>query len=265
MDRNAGETCFVPVNRWVDGKRLAAIIERSRVRLIDWPVKGVTKYKEWSLRHPGRVQECGEWLFGGIVSVPYETPTTTFLWNEPPVTFPEGEEEDLAVRMKGRLVSEVKTTRNYPWPNVLKDLKAARNPYSFALLKDWLPGDNIPSVVRTRVYVSDIAPTGFFLRTDTPKPTEINGTFVGSPISLPPCLHTTVVLQPEYTAGATIVDLMPSKRGARINTSKLEHEPTNHTGWKTHIFDIDVQEDDGLFFRTVSKVYAPLMPKTLLS
>lgn len=265
MDRNAADTCFVPINRWADGMRLAAIIERRRVNLRAWPIKGVTKFKDWALASTLRKEECGEWTFGGIVSVPYETPTTTFLWNPPPVVpTTDDDAEALAERMKGRLIASYSTTKNYPWPNVLKDLKAAVTDDTLIPVRDWVPGENIPSVVRVRTYVSDVAPTRFFLQTDVPKPTEIDGAYNYSRVNFPPCLHGEVVLQNRYLSDARIVDLMPSKRGSRFNGGLVVHQPTNHITWKTHIFDVDVVEDDGLYFRTVSTVEAPKMPLTVL-
>jgi hypothetical protein len=167
--------------------------------------------------------------------------------------------------MKGKLVSSFSLTRNYPWPNILKDLKVAIDEGNSATaIRDWVPGDNIPSVVTIKTYVSDIAPSRYFLQTDTPKPTEIDGAYLYQRISYPPCLHGEVILENRYQPNSRFYDAMPSKRGARLNLNHIVHSPTNHITWKSHIFDVDVAEDDGLFFRTVSLVEAPKLPKTIL-
>jgi hypothetical protein len=266
-DRQAEIASLVPIPWWPGKQRLAAVIRRSRLTLSNTEgelVEGVTLYRNWSLHEPRWVKEgCGDYVFseiqGGVGS-----DVSVFLFN-PPVPVPEGG------GFAQLLIEDDYTSDGYPWPPILADLlmlldvskirqQGLTLDFNAAVDRGlWRNGQNVPSLVRTRIYVSNAKPPKSLVRTAVPLPTEIRGDYFGQPVRIPPCLHAEVTLESVNSDDAVIYDAMPSRASMRTG-NRLTYRATNYTSWAKHIFFNQVTKQDGLYRRVVREVEPPSMP-----
>jgi hypothetical protein len=246
---------------------LAAIIRRSRLTLGNTEgelVEGVTKYKDWSLHEPRWVKEgCGDYTFAGMQGVAGVGDATAFLFNPVIVNEVDG--------FAQTLVEDTTTSEDYSWPPVLSDLqmildrsKVQQTGFTLDLNAAvdrglWRNGQRVPSLVRTRIYVSVLPPPLALVRCAVPLPTEIRGDYYGQPIRIPACLHAEVVLESVNSDDAVIYDAMPSRAAMRTG-NKLVYRATNYTNWARHIFVNQVSKEDGLYRRVEREVKPPAMP-----
>ena len=124
-------------------------------------------------------------------------------------------------------------------------------------LTDYSESFQVSSPVQIKRYLTDIDPTRGRVKCNEPITSEIRADYFGiTTVMFPNCLHPYVEVESSSLAGKRIVDCTPRKTGGRVGIKRV-FRPTNHTGLKSHVFEIEVTEESGIFLIEEKTVYPP--------
>jgi hypothetical protein len=247
----------VPHPLWPGRFRLAVELEARMVDATEVYEEGVTKLKNFPHRDTHLGAQYDEWTFASVTA--QSSQTLLFLWNTPIWTAAELAVLSAAQRARGRLIKTFWTSKVHGWPAVLEDLKIVvdntnRNAEPWM---DYRESFQVSSPVQIKRYLTDIDPTRSRVKCNEPITGEIRADYYGqTPVMFSNCLHPYVEVESSNPAGKRVVDCTPRKTGGRVGRTRI-FRPTNHQGLKSHVFEIEVTEDSGIFLIEEKTVHPP--------
>jgi hypothetical protein len=247
----------VPHPLWPGRFRLAVQLERRMIDATEAYEEGVSKLKDFPHRDTHLGAQYDDWTFANVQAGGDET--LIFLWNTPIWTTAELATLTAEQRARGKLIKSTFRSKVHGWPAVLQDLKIVVDPTTSNAepLMDYRESFQVSSPVLVRQYLSDIDPTRSRVKCNEPIPGEIRADYFGkTTVLFSNCLHPYVEVESSSLAGKRIVDCTPRKTGGRVGRTRV-FRPTNHTGLKSHVFEIEVTEDSGMFLIEEKTVFPP--------
>jgi hypothetical protein len=237
---------LVPIPWWEGAFRLSVIVDRARVLYPDVSALPGTTLAEFKYAKtlPELIRVHGTWTFSEVLNGPGPGESMEFLWNPP--------------RTEAQRLTPFKdyyTSRVHPWPAVLEDLQQVAGTYTHVLRQFLRDSVSVGCRVRVQHYASDIPFTRRQVRTNEPIATSVQGDINGVAVSIGACLHPTVILQTS-AGGGTVYDAIPSRNFPLANGTK-RYGATNHQRWKKHVFQVEVEEDKGLYQLVKLTIYPP--------
>lgn len=251
----------VPHPLWPGRFRLAVEVDQRIVDATETYDEGVSKLKDFPHRDTHLGAQYDEWTFASVQvgSNAQSSQTLMFLWNTPIWSSAELETLTDSARARGKLIKTFWTSKVHGWPAVLEDLKIVVDAANLNAepWMDYRESFQVSSPVQVKRYLTDIDPTRSRVKCNEPITGEIRADYYGqTPVMFSNCLHPYIEVESNNPAGKRIVDCTPRKTGGRVGRKRI-FRPTNHQGLKSHVFEIEVTEDSGIFLIEEKTVHPP--------
>lgn len=258
-DRKAIRHSVQPIEWWPGQWRSVVTVPAGMVsRANSSLTPRVSTLRSWDLCPDHLRSEYGDEVFSRAVAAG----DGVAFYFEPPIPLAEG------ATFAQVLVDTVRYQEAYSWPDVMLDsrligdiIKADSSTSNRVPITRgrWLDGDTLQTWTTVQIYASAAQPPDELLETDRPVPTVVKGDYFGHPIGPLFCLHPPVVLESRASTDAEIANLTPTV-SLPGEGNKMSFGATNHGRWLDHISDITLQQDGGLYKRTVITREAPFTP-----
>lgn len=211
----------------------------------------------WSATPP-RVKEFGHYRY--VFMEKAGADTTRFFFARPHTN-----------KEKNTPFKVIESTRHYVWPAVLLDLYIVRSTFDISnnngssvqnapryfFRKREVPPTPHNSRVEIEQFLSDTPWDAKELVHPQPVPTDIDGSYLGTQVSVQRCLHRRVVF-PELVPGASIVSGAGMDGSDRFGTPREQVFPaTNFATWVPFYIEDVVQPQRGLYLRERVRIHPP--------
>lgn len=249
LDRQSQRWKLVAIPWWPGKWRLAVTVPAALVTIRNSSLtQGTSLLKDWALTPDACRVDYGSYTFASAQSS-IGSEQAVFVWN-PPISSEQRETP---------IVSTEYDSISYPWPPILEDAEVVEDPTNgrVALRRAWREPFQGKSTVRIRKYVSSTPWTEAELEKDAPMDTPVQADYNALQINIPSCLHPKIEVENQVDDSLTVYDLVPSRSGGKKVGNVVIFPRTNHSTYEDHIYDVKVEEEDGLYLRTTFEVLAP--------
>lgn len=125
--------------------------------------------------------------------------------------------------------------------------------------RGYRPGQNLNTIITVEEYLSDVIWPDWAMESDEPQPTEVSWDLVGSHGSMGRCLHDTVAVPAQSTAGYRVVTTVGDK--VQVANSTSGHQwvfpKTNHKKRSDYTINI-IQYENGQYYRQKLTFHVPI-------
>jgi hypothetical protein len=220
--------------------------------------EGLTYSKFYWAATPPRVQDFGHYRYAFMEKAGADA--TRFFFAKPRTD-----------KEKNTPFKVIKSTRQYVWPAVLLDFYIIRSSFDISNNNGstvqnaaryfprfrFVPATPHDSLIEIEQFLSDTPWHEKELVHPQPVPTDIDGSYLGTRISFPRCLHRRVTL-PELVPGAAIVLGAGMEGSDRFGTPREQVFPsTNFATWVPFYIEDVVQPQRGLYLRERVRIHPP--------